>query len=755
MKKAILSFLVIALLVSAAFAQIQTCAVTGTVYQANGQPFAGAEIIIHRVRKANVLLRATPQKFLTNAQGQFSILLPRDSFAWIEAPIDGFFIAGGLPVRVPDAGSAELLTLEPVFKFPESVPVGVPAAGTLGFRDNGTPLGLFDTVDFKAGFDLTDNAGVIEIVSNPVQALGYTPARNDAPVVTIGADANLSNETVFSALVGRGTLASRPAAGIPGRTYYVTDSGSERWTRDNGTSWDDAAPHWSQIIGSIDVQVQIDGKQASDSDLTAIAGLSTTGLIVRTGAGTAVTRSIAQGTGIVVVNGDGVSGNPTVSIDQAFSPTWTGPHQFNENVTFGSKTTNFWEDLTPAVIIHRLNDRVFVGAATDNDGKHTNVVKDWMETLIPTSTSNSQLVSLATLGQVGVFGGSRSSDVTAEGNADGTIGIMGFGIHDDTVTVRGAHGGYFEGWLRNGAAIGAGKAASGVEIDIVNQHSGASAVDITPYAMFPAGLTNALWLASGGAKPSVFDSSVAIGILPNGSRFRKGVVFKADSLVGTDGDGSGSATVLEMAIGHQVVWRNSGGVKSVLDYNSIKLNTTSGTTLSGAKLHLQSDDGAGLNLQMDTYGTPASASNNIQLRAANGTAASPTQVLSGDFLGLIGGLGYHSGAAFAAGQSARIDFRASENFTSTAWGTYIAFRTTANGTNSTPERWRIAHGGWLIGKELTANPTTAELTAGDQIAIYVKADKLVIAYNQGGTIKYISIPLDGSTTTWTNSTSAP
>ncbi len=248
MKKTILSFLILAL-VAPVFAQVQTCAVTGTVYNANGQPFAGATITVHRVRKANVLLRATPQKFLTNAQGQFSILLPRDSFAWIEAPIDGFFIAGGLPVRVPDAGSAELLTLEPVFKFPESVPVGVPPAGTLGIRDNGSALGLFDTVDFKAGFDLTDNAGVIEIVSNPAQALGFTPANAAAPFITISADANLSNETLLNAVIGKGTLASRPAAGIAGRLYYVTDSGSERWTRDNGSSWEDAPIHWTQVLG--------------------------------------------------------------------------------------------------------------------------------------------------------------------------------------------------------------------------------------------------------------------------------------------------------------------------------------------------------------------------------------------------------------------------------------------------------------------------------------------------------------------------
>lgn len=57
--------------------------------------------------------------------------------------------------------------------------------------------------------------------------------------------------------------------------------------------------------------------QAVDSDLTAIAGLTTTGLITRTGTGTATTRSIVESTtnAITITNSDGVSGNPSITID--------------------------------------------------------------------------------------------------------------------------------------------------------------------------------------------------------------------------------------------------------------------------------------------------------------------------------------------------------------------------------------------------------------------------------------------------------
>lgn len=42
--------------------------------------------------------------------------------------------------------------------------------------------------------------------------------------------------TALGTIVGRGTLASRPAAGIAGQLYYATDTGL--WYRDNGATWD-------------------------------------------------------------------------------------------------------------------------------------------------------------------------------------------------------------------------------------------------------------------------------------------------------------------------------------------------------------------------------------------------------------------------------------------------------------------------------------------------------------------------------------
>jgi hypothetical protein len=68
----------------------------------------------------------------------------------------------------------------------------------------------------------------------------------------------------------------------------------------------------TSAISSLTTQVA--NKQPLDSDLTAIAALSTNGLIARTGSGTASARTLTAGANIQVTNGDGVSGNPTVAL---------------------------------------------------------------------------------------------------------------------------------------------------------------------------------------------------------------------------------------------------------------------------------------------------------------------------------------------------------------------------------------------------------------------------------------------------------
>ena len=46
-------------------------------------------------------------------------------------------------------------------------------------------------------------------------------------------------------------------------------------------------------------------------------------------------------------------------------------------------------------------------------------------------------------------------------------------------------------------------------------------------------------------------------------------------------------------------------------------------------------------------------------------------------------------------------------------------------------------------------------TQDEEAKIYVKANKLIIAWNDGGTMRYKYLDLTGTGVTWTHTTSAP
>lgn len=91
------------------------------------------------------------------------------------------------------------------------------------------------------------------------------------------------------------------------------------------------------LIGITAIAQDFSDRQPLDSDLTALAGVSTTGLWTVTGSGTGTTRSIVGTTNrLSVTNGDGVAGNITADI----SASYVGQSTIT---TLGTIGTGTWE----------------------------------------------------------------------------------------------------------------------------------------------------------------------------------------------------------------------------------------------------------------------------------------------------------------------------------------------------------------------------------------------------------------------------
>jgi len=106
-------------------------------------------------------------------------------------------------------------------------------------------------------------------------------------------------------------------------------------------------------------------------DLAAVEGLSTTGLATRTATSTWTTRTLTAGSGVSISNGDGVSGNPTISAGSSTPlsfPTDSGMATLAANALTlagsGSITTTGSGATVTTALTGLTNHAVLVGAGT-------------------------------------------------------------------------------------------------------------------------------------------------------------------------------------------------------------------------------------------------------------------------------------------------------------------------------------------------------------------------------------------------------
>jgi hypothetical protein len=156
-----------------------------------------------------------------------------------------------------------------------------------------------------------------------------------------------------------------------------------------------------------------------------------------------------------------------------------------------------------------------------------------------------------------------------------------------------------------------------------------------------------------------------------------------------------------------------------------------------------SDDGIGLN----RLGGDAPAFFGI---GANGTASSPTATLSTNIIARYGARG-HNGTGFTSSRG-RIDFVASQNWSSTENGTDMKFYTTNNGSTSSNERMVIKGNGYVgIGQ----TDPQAKLDVGGDIILSTKshtpafANSDIVALDRDGKSVIRIIELNGNPTTVT------
>lgn len=278
------------------------------------------------------------------------------------------------------------------------------------------------------------------------------------------------------------------------------------------------------------------------------------------------------------------------------------------------ETGNFFFDLGARV--QRFNDRVFIGTASEADGKSTQTpgVGDWTFQNFKVGgvsafgylEQNSQFNVGARNGQLaGVFASRTSDDPTGFG---GAIGVSSVVLNDNSLAPGTSAWGFY-GTVVRGAG-NPGQSTLGMELDVCNM---GPFVSVAPNNLFARSVTANLWIAAGGELANqagggyTFNKvSCAMAIFANevgypACVYDKGIVFGSNAF-----DANGYA--LNLYVGHQMAWWNAANQQVA------GIKTTATTTASGQQIEFT---GFGTEIKDMSGNVQFAVSNSVTGGAAN------------------------------------------------------------------------------------------------------------------------------------------
>lgn len=348
-----------------------------------------------------------------------------------------------------------------------------------------------------------------------------------------------------------------------------------------------------------DVVLDLEGNAVSGATVLILKADGVTPATIYNAAGALITNPVQTDSkgafGLAVANGKYYA---QVSVSGPVLAKY-GPVTFfdpAELIVTQQRTGNFYSHA--GARINRLNDRVFIGRAVDNDGAMPNVTKDWLTDFqIAAGLGNGSIVSAQhavltdTNNQAAVATLSGAQTLAFINEGASCIGNSTYVVHNSATLGAYAWGFYAEAH-KTGNATGA---VYGAEF---NTRTLFSTISPDPYQQ---GEVVGLQLASGAGLSATgqFDASAAIQIEDNPVKWKKGIVFGAGAITGTDGL-TGTGIAIALAKGHHAEWYSAAGVPrarigSTAAADSVALDFADGKlvarTLAGATLFELSNAG--------------------------------------------------------------------------------------------------------------------------------------------------------------------